>query len=217
MDFGPSLLGLYRRSRYARDDENETLLNRRELFAVAAVALTAKCDEAFRKHFLQGVCRLDWTDGGGPEEFEIQVQFHDFDLVVSHKASRSIVVFEFKGFGAVLEHRQDPTNEKYFLDEPTGYGGRILAQNGYVRKTYILLDQFAPEFGEKRYERKQGALLCRACAWGDLLPDSERPSALWLDLLETLGQLGISTLKNSELEKMKNAHLLSRLFRCIQL
>ena len=149
----PSFSYLYRRSRYFRDD-NETSgsrQNRREVFAVAAVAFTLKHDPRFCRHFFRVVCGFpDWPDQPPPK---IELQPHDHsDLAIKDSLNASLVIVEFK-MGANLEEKQNPKYQKVFFGAG-GYGNLILDEHDYrdfSRKTYIVLNDLKDfEDGERR-------------------------------------------------------------------
>ncbi|PWU13318.1 MAG: hypothetical protein C5B50_19600 [Verrucomicrobia bacterium] len=206
----PSLFCLYQRSRFVRDGESEqgsSHQNRREVFAVAAVALTLKHDLAFRSHFLDRVCGWKWTPDQLTPKFEVQPHDHS-DLAVKDGLNAALCVIEFK-VDAPLELKQDPSHVSFLGKQ--GYGTLITGEEDYLAfpsKTYVVLG----EFPELSVEIKLEKLTCRGRTWSDLWPATHEPRGLWMDLLDTLGQLGIATLQGRQLSKKMNSKFASNVY-----
>lgn len=198
----PSLYSLYRRSRYSprHEDSPESReeWERRELFAVSAVAFALKHCKAFRNHFLGTIC--GWTE---PKCAEPQIELEPCkhaDLELRDEAHSRLCIVEFK-LGAKLQPHQNPSNEAFF--QPDGYGTLILNgrdYSGFARKTYVVLDEL-----ERFSEGKQGQLTWRARAWSAVAPHGPGSlSPLWEDLLDVLGDLGVDAF---HMEKYRNLNL----------
>ncbi len=142
-----SFSSLYRRSRYARieplqNGESEQAQERKELFAVAAVAFTMEHEADFKRHFLKEICGVN--DTGDADDYKISLQPHDFDLVLLKDGEKSeAIVVEFK-VGAPLEKKQDFRNKKEFELSPQGYGYQIQDDkegkySKYANLKYVIL------------------------------------------------------------------------------
>ncbi len=203
MNLRPSFYALYRRSRYGRIADNDTTgsqQDRRELFAVAAVAFALRYDKEFRVHFLRCVCGS--TDAADDTILEIEVQPHDHsDLAIKIEARHALIVVEFK-VGADLQDKQNPGHEKAFFGNG-GYGKLILEEGAYkafLNKTYVVIDEYRT-FGDGERRR----LECKSRSWNDIAPDGGTPRALWADLLDSLGELGVAAFQFHKLKNMHNA------------
>jgi hypothetical protein len=127
----PSFYSLYRRSRYVRGEDEDHVAdvsrqNRKELYAVAAVAFAIKYDPQFRAHFLGTVCGIPVT--ADPSAI-LEVQpFHHSDLAIKDAAGCWLSIFEFK-VGDKLKPKQNPGSKKFFAED--GYGQCILDEPAY--------------------------------------------------------------------------------------
>lgn len=203
MGFEPSLHCLYRRSRYSRSEGEPATgsrQHRRELFAVAAVAFVLKHDETFRARFFREICGFAASAGRAMPRIEVQPHDHS-DLAIKDEVAASLFVVEFK-VGAELEEKQNPRHDKAFFGNG-GYGKLILEERGYrnfARKSYIVLDDFKGfDDGERQ------GLTFKARTWADLGGDGEQVGALWADLLDSLGELGVTAFQFQKLRNMNNA------------
>lgn len=201
MSLEPSFNCLYRRSRYLRMDEDQAAgsrQNRRELFAVAAVAFALKHHEEFRAHFLREICAFEEPMVKVANRIEVQPHHHS-DLAIKDTPNSSLYVIEFK-VGATLEEKQNPQHEKEFF-AVDGYGTLIIQEpdyRHYKRKHFIVLNDF------KEFEdRERHGLTCRSRTWSDL--SGGRAGSLWADLVDSLGYLGVSAFQFQRLKNMHNA------------
>jgi hypothetical protein len=199
----PSFYSLFRRSRYICGQDHEQAAssrqNRRELYAVAAVAFVIKYAEDFRLHFLSTVCGIE-LQGGDVPTFEVQ-PFDHSDFAIKEKAGRWLVVVEFK-VGANLEEKQNPGKAKSFF-APNGYGQLILkesAYRGFERKVYVVVND-AKYFDDAT----QRGLECKSRTWSDLAFPAAMQTDLWGDLLHSLGDLGVAAFQLRKLKNMNNA------------
>ncbi len=203
MSLEPSFYSLYRRGRYSRSDEDETMGSRqarRELFAVAAVAFVLKHDEEFRVHFLNEICGR--TASATPPIPGIEVQPHEHsDLAIKDEANSSLFIIEFK-VGAELQKKQNPKHEAAFFGSG-GYGRLILEEKDYQRfgrKTYVVLDE-----GEAFDDGTRQGLNWRSRTWTELVRETTLSEGLWGDLLDSLGELGVAAFQFQKLRNMNNA------------
>jgi hypothetical protein len=191
-----SFLRLFRQSRYAADvDGAPVRQNRRELFAVAAVAFVAKHDLRFRRQLLDRVVGIPKSDLRHNFHLEPQKAFYA-DLAVTDQNTNKRYVVEFK-VGAQLMEKQHAARS--IFDEQGGYGRAFLDHFPGV-SVYTVLAQ------EKQFDDfvKRGVLR-RARTWSELIPNDSKESLLLEDLLDSLGELGISMLRMRKLKNMKNA------------
>lgn len=113
MSLEPSFRSLFRRSRFARAEEDEAsgqLQNQKEMFAVAAVAFTLKYDEKFRKYFFREICGFEESVKQPGAIIEVQAHHHS-DLVIKQKPS-SLSVIEFK-IGAKLRTNRTQNTKRH--------------------------------------------------------------------------------------------------------
>jgi hypothetical protein len=198
----PSFYTLYRRSHYIREDRDgrasTSLQNRRELYAVAAVAFAIKYDPQFREHLLGTVCGLP-TPTDTLSTLEVQ-PFHHSDFVIKNATGCWLSVFEFK-VGDKLKPKQNPGNKKFFAED--GYGQRILDEPTYrdfERKMYVVIDD-----GGTFADGIQKGLEYKSRTWADLNPPTGVATEMWSDLLRSLGEIGISAFQLTKLRNMNNA------------
>jgi hypothetical protein len=203
VSLAPSLYCLYRRSRYSRSEYEQSAglrQNRRELFAVAAVAFALKHDEKFRVHFLREICGFGAREIPSVPKIEVQPRDHS-DMSITDEVTSSLFVVEFK-VGAELEQKQNPGNAKAFFGNG-GYGKLILEDSYYrncTQKSYIVLDDSKDfEDGERQ------GLTYKSRTWADLDLEGETATGLWADLLDSLGDLGVATFQFQRLRNMNNA------------
>lgn len=203
MNNEPSFYSLYRRSRYVRGEDKEDVSatsrqNRRELYAVAAVAFAIKHDQQFREHFLGSVCGMPLTTDPIPI-FEVQ-PFHHSDFSIRDAAGCWLLVVEFK-VDAKLDLKQKPGSDKFF--SPGGYGKLIcdeLAYRDFQRRVYVVLDD------DRRFkDGTEQRLEYKSRSWADLNPAIGAASEMWADLLRSLGELGVSAFQLTKLRNMNNS------------
>jgi len=197
------MLALFQRSRYARNDAQPDDLssqNRRELFAVAAVAFVLQHNALFKRHFLRTICAI--PSPGKLDEFAVELQpHHHTDLLISHRTRSALYAIEFK-VDAPLTPKQNPANPS-FRKRPSGYGYQIKWEPAYAAfrsKNYIVLQ----ELGAFTKTAKNG-IACWARSWSDLVIDSLRHDAMVEDLLNTIGDLNVASLKFRHRKAMKKA------------
>lgn len=172
--------------------------NRKELYAVVAVAFGLKYDPQFREHFLGTVCGIAATTDSIPI-LEVQ-PFDHSDFAIKDAVDRWLLVVEFK-IDAKLEQKQNPGSQKFFSQG--GYGQLICDEPAYrdfQRKVYVVLDDdrtFADGI-------KQG-LEYKSRSWADLNPTGGAATEMWGDLLRSLGELGVSAFQLTKLRNMNNA------------
>lgn len=198
----PSLSSLYRRGKYSRFDipgegENVPLQERRELFAVAAVAFTMKHDAAFKRHFLKAICGID--DIEKPEEYKVHVQPDDFDLVLTNDEKSEVIILEFKVRASLAKHQNYQEPDFFLSGEKDGYGKQIDEKysSRYVRKHYVILKEFNGPADDiaSGMETIEG-VKCSSKTWSKLLSGDSQMSGLVLDLLDCLAEaIGIVELK----------------------
>jgi hypothetical protein len=210
-----SLLRLFRQSRYARsfEDENSlTKLNRRELFAVAAVTFVAKHDPVFGRELLlarvAGVPRKDLA-----HNFTIKPQAHACaDLLIIDEVNRRHYVIEFK-VHAPTDEKQSP--EAKAFAGARGYCSQMKQRFGDVsgqNLTYTLLAKNA-EFDDKLVH----GVSCRARTWKEFMPANGKETLLVADLLDSLGEFGIPVLQLRNVRSMKNSRDAEGAFKIHQL
>jgi hypothetical protein len=191
-----SFLRLFRQSRYAADDESRLpRQNRRELFAVAAVAFAAKHDQAFARDFLvrvAGVPRFDLE-----HDFKLEPQkAYCADLAITDQTSKERYVVEFKISAPVMEKQH--SRSKMF-DKPGGYGRAFRERlSGVSVYTTVAQQRDFDDFAKS-------GLRHRARTWRELIPANGKEGQLLEDLLDSLGELGISVLRLRKIKHMKNA------------
>src|ERR1035437_1195754 len=198
-----AMLALFQRSRYAQNDSQPDDLssqNRRELFAVAAVAFVLQHSAPFKRYFLRAICAIQ--SPGDLEEFAIELQpHHHTDLLISHRLRSALYVVEFK-VGAPLASKQNPVNPS-FRKRPSGYGYQISHEPTYAAfrsKNYVVLQELTT-FAKKA----KNGLVCWARSWSDSVHDSLRNVTLVEDLLNTIGDLNVASLKFRHRKAMKKA------------
>ena len=199
MKVDSSFLRLFRQSRYARDTEAEKgqpRQNRRELFAVAAVAFVAKYNERFARNFLLRVAGVPEIDLDHEFIWEPQKAFCA-DLLITDCNSGNQYVVEFK-VGAPLMGKQRSGGAAF--DNKGGYGRAIKTQFPNTRVYTALAQQ--RDFDDSI---KDG-LERRARTWKELIPANEKEGQLLEDLLDSLGEFGISVLRLRKIKNMKNAN-----------
>lgn len=197
----PSFYTLFRRSRYARGESDDHTVgsrqNRRELYAVAAVAFAIKHDDSFRCHFLSAVCGIAPHSN---DALTLAVQpFDHSDFSMKDAGGVWLVVVEFK-IGAALEDKQNPAKTQAFF-AVDGYGTLILGEPEYqvfTRRLYVVMDD-TKHFDDAT---KHG-IECKSRTWVELASGIE--SGLWSDLLHSLGDLGIAAFQLGKLKNMNNA------------
>jgi hypothetical protein len=187
---------LFRQSRYARGDEqNQSKQNRRELFAVAAVAFVAKHDENFARNFLRHVAGV--PPGALHHDFRWEPQrAFCADLLITDCESDEQYIVEFK-VGARLMEKQNSGSTEF--ERTTGYGRAIRDQFPKTKVYTALAQQRDFEDSEKN------GLQRHARTWKELIPTNGRETPLVEDLLDSLGDLGISVLRLRKIKQMKNA------------
>ncbi|HEY5073371.1 MAG TPA: hypothetical protein VII34_01660 [Pyrinomonadaceae bacterium] len=199
----PSFYSLYRRSRYARGEDDDHVSdssrqNRKELYAVAAVAFALKYDPQFREHFLGTVCGIPVTTDPFAI-FELQ-PFHHTDFAIKEGADRWLSVVEFK-VDDKLKQKQNPGSKEFFAEG--GYGQRILSEPAYQnfeRKIYVVIDE-----GGTFADGTEKGLEYKSRSWADLNPPTGVATEMWSDLLRSLGELGVSAFQLTKLRNMNNA------------
>ena len=180
------------------EEENSlTKQNRRELFAVAAVAFVARHDSAFAKQFLVRVAGVPRNDLR--HKFYIRPQAHACaDLLIIDEVNRRCYVVEFK-VHAPADEKQSP-DAKAFA-EARGYCSQMKQRFGDITGRSVTYTLFAKnsEFEDKVV----GGVRCRARTWKELIPAKE--TGLVADLLDSLGEFGIPALQLRKVRSMKNA------------
>jgi hypothetical protein len=204
-----SFSSLFRRGKYSRpdvqeSDEDGNNRKRIEEFSVAAVAFAMKHEAEFRRHFLEKICEV--TTPFNPDEYEILLQPHDFDMVLHSETKSEFIVIEFKVW-APLDTHQKYDNEQTFTGINTngkkGYGRQILFYGkGHSSLKYVVLAQNDSHDKLPRKNIPVGGILikCHSCAWQDL-PEQGKISK---DLLDSLGSY-IPELKIRQYFKMKKS------------
>jgi hypothetical protein len=192
-----SFLRLFGQSRYAADEDSQApRQNRRELFAVAAVAFTAKHDANFARDFLVRAAGVPKSDLNHDFNWEPQKSFCA-DLAITDQSSTKRYVVEFK-VGARLMEKQDARSKAF--NKPGGYGyafkNRLSGVNVY---TTLAQQRDFDDFGKDGREH-------RTRTWKELIPTNRKESSLEKDLLDSLGELGISVLRLRKVKNMKNAN-----------
>jgi hypothetical protein len=198
MNVDSSFSRLFGLSRYARDMEYEQYRfkqNRRELFAVAAVAFTAKYNQHFARSFLMRVAGVPVRAVRHDFRWEPQKTFCA-DLLITDCDSGEQYVVEFK-VGARLMQKQHSDSTEFYREG--GYGRAIRNQFPKARIYTALTQQ--RDFDDSANDSLQR----RARTWKELIPPSGRESPLVKDLLDSLGDLGISVLRLRNIKHMKNA------------
>ena len=191
-----SFLRLFRQSRYAADDETQSpRQNRRELFAVAAVAFVAKHDRTFCLEFLYRVAGVPTSDLDHGFHLEPQKAFFA-DLAITDEITNKRYVVEFKVGARVMEKQH---GARKTFDELGGYG-RAFKDRFPGVTVYTVLSQ-QREFDDFT----KGDVLRRARTWKELIPRGGKGGLLLEDLLDSLGELGISILRMRKIKHMKNA------------
>jgi hypothetical protein len=190
-----SFLRLFRQSRYAANDESQSpRQNRRELFSVAAVAFTAKHDRRFAQDFLVRVAGVPRSDLNHKFKFEPQKDFCA-DLAITDETSERRYVVEFKVGARVMEKQN--SRSKMF-DRPGGYGRAFSDRlSGVSVYTTLAQQRDFDDFTKDGLHR-------HARTWRELIPDGKEGHLLE-DLLDSLGELGISVLRLRKVKNMKNA------------
>jgi len=196
MRVASSFLRLFRQSRYAADEDGQApRQNRRELFAVAAVAFTAKHDSNFARDFLARAAGVPNSDLNHDFNWEPQKSFCA-DLAITDQSSNKRYVVEFK-VGARLMEKQDARNK--IFNKPGGYGYAFKNRRSGVNVYTTLAQQ--RDFDDFSKDGREH----RARTWKELIPTDRKESLLEKDLLDSLGELGISALRLRNIKNMKNA------------
>jgi hypothetical protein len=197
MKVDSSFSRLFRQSRYATSAENDLpRQDRRELFAVAAVAFTIRHDKRFAGDFLVRVAGIPKSDLDHNFHIEPQRSFCA-DLAITDQTSNKRYVVEFK-VGARLMEKQDARSKTF--NKPGGYG---YAFKNLLRgvSVYTTLTQ-QRDFDDFNKDGRE----YRTRTWNELIPN-RKESSLEKDLLDSLGDLGISVLRLRNIKNMKNAKL----------
>ena len=196
MKVGSSFSRLFRQSRYAANDENNLLRqDRRELFAVAAVAFTIRHDKSFAGDFLVRMAGVPKSDLDHNFDIEPQKSFCA-DLAITDQSSNKRYVVEFK-VGARLMEKQDARSKTF--NKPGGYGYAFKNWLSGVNVYTTLTQQ--RDFDDFRKDGREH----RTRTWKELIPTDRKESSLEKDLLDSLGELGISALRLRNIKNMKNA------------
>lgn len=200
MKVDSSFCHLFRQSRFARDFEDDASKprhNRRELFAVAAVAFVVKHDPIFAQDFLLRVAGVPKADL--KHNFEISPQAdHCADLLVKDCTSGQGYVVEFK-VHAPIEDKQSPDKDEF--GRSSGYGSRIRKRFGGMTKTYTILSTH-----QGLSDRMSGGIFCRERGWKELIPVDGKERPIVKDLLDSLGDFGIPVLRLRNISNMKNSN-----------
>jgi hypothetical protein len=195
MKVDSSFSRLFRQSRYATSAENDLpRQDRRELFAVAAVAFTARHDKRFAQDFLVRVAGVPKPDLDHNFNIEPQKSFCA-DLAITDQTSNKRYVVEFK-VGARLMEKQDARSKTF--NKPGGYGHAFENRLRGV-SVYTTLTQ-QRDFDDFNKDGRE----YRTRTWNELIPD-RKESSLEKDLLDSLGDLGIAALRLRNIKNMKNA------------
>jgi hypothetical protein len=206
---GPSFISLFRRGHYARfipEDDNtlEAVTERleRERFAAACIGFCLKHSKSFRDWFWERVCRVDDDPRETPDlEVEIEpVLWADLRVSANTDQGRIVWVIECKA-GAPLRAWQNPDDEK-FVEAGVGYGDLICAheKEATSRLRYVVLG--AREQLSINGRTVLSRLKCFPRAWACLVREDSSDS-LERDLLNSLGELGISCFRMKELKAIR--------------
>lgn len=153
------------------------------------VAFTIKHDLVFAAHFLTAVCGAPKDIAPSDYQIEFQPQHHA-DLIIYSKAKLIVYIIEFK-IGADLQTKQNPWERGFY--GPAGYGAKILRDprwKTFKKRSYVVLQNTRLE----QEDQVQRGLRCLSRSWRDCVP-SQPPSGLFADLLDSLGELGVPSLK----------------------
>ncbi len=162
------------------------------------VAFAFKHDPAFARHFLKTVCKAGRASS--PRAYEALFQLHHCaDLVIRAIDRSELFVIEFK-IDEALQPKQDPRGKQFF--GPGGYGAQILAKpewSSFKKRTYVVLqhNRLFEQGGRTR------GLNYHACSWSQLAPGRMATEGIFADLLKSLSEIGIPSLKNWKGETMK--------------
>jgi hypothetical protein len=205
---------LFRQSRYARSLEDENYLtkqNRRELFAVAAVAFAAKHNSALAGQFLVRVAGVPLTDLG--HNFVITPQAHACaDLLIADQTNSKRYIVEFK-VHARTEDKQLPKAQAFTSAQ--GYCSQMKKRFPNLSAddiTYTVLSKQA-EFDDKI----TSGIICRARTWKELIPATGKESSLIADLLDSLGEFDIPVLRLRNIRSMKSSRYAQSAFDIYEL
>ena len=102
---------------------------------------------------------------------------------------------------ATVEHFEVRTRGVFRL---SGYRAQILAETSYQcfkRKHYVVLQNFSADLTNCG----KPELSVTSCQWKDLEAPASKTDPLWSDLLESLGELGVSGLHQRKLLSMTNS------------
>jgi len=194
----PSFSAMYRRGKFSRSEnpdpnQNESKNDRREDFAVAAVAFVLQHDEKFKRHFIEKVCGMIIKATTNLDTYQILLHPKDFDLVLLHEDE--IVVFEFK-VDAQLDEHQKYFGGDFFQSEnyPQGYGHQINEEHyaDYLSRKYITVQK------REKFETNQivkvvtgstgKEISCHSRSWRELFPEYVGATPLIRDLWDSLGR-----------------------------
>ena len=217
----PSFEQLFRRSKYAKTEPSAGLhdaskQNRREVFAVSAVGFVLKHDQnGFKRKFLENIVGISEEF----DAFKVEVQAeHESDLRLVDAKGKRLVVIEFKIRSEINAH-QDPWAAKNPLDANSlfwsstkGYGNKLLKNSvGCDRIWYITIQRLL-DFEEKKdvnefkIEGKNFSL--RRRKWIDLQISHSREESLEKDLLDSLGEMGVSDFMDRHVRTIRaSSHL----------
>ena len=191
---------LFRQSRFARSfEEGDSVIkqNRRELFAVAAVAFVIKHDAVFANDFLVRVAGVPMADLH--HNFKILPQAADCaDLLIEDLRNDRRYIVEFK-VHAQIEDKQSPA--KTAFKDATGYGSQIIRRYGKNTETYTILSKHR-DLDDKVVR----GIRCRERTWKELTPLGRNERPLVKDLLDSLGDFGIPVLRLRHVYDMRNAN-----------
>lgn len=207
----PSFFSLFKRGRYSRplpavDDTNEESEQERserkelERYVAAAIAFCFKHDTNFRLHFCKQICLPDGMPAEPPNAMEIEpVNWADLRLTTTTSQGSTVHVIECK-VGARLASHQNPEDPAFA--ENGGYGRQLLefAKTKNAASCYVVLGVEAdlnlpakhPTLGISLAQRR----------WSDLASGCRR-SPLVIDLIESLGILGIEPFSFYQYNDMK--------------
>jgi hypothetical protein len=203
MNVDSSFFRLFRQSRYARGIDTEEAppgQNRLELFAVAAVSFVIKHDVKFASQFLNRVAGVRLQDLG--HHFQITPQAAACaDLLIRDTTSDKHSIVEFKVHSRT-DKKQSPATPVFV--SARGYCAQMKKRfpnlNG-EGLTYTVLSK-QTEFDDTIV----GGICCRARTWNELIPENRKETKLVADLLNSLGNFGISVLRLRNIRSMKNSN-----------
>lgn len=162
------------------------------------VAFAFKHDPVFARHFLKSVCKAKRYSSPRSYEALFQLQ-HCADLVIRAIDRSELFVIEFK-IDALLQPKQNPLTPQFF--RTGGYGAQILKKPEWChfkKRTYVVLQH------NRLFEQdgRLKGLNYHACSWSQLAPGHMAPKGIFTDLLKSLSEIGIPSLKNWKGETMK--------------